>query len=82
MNKQWTGAYVCYVCKKCECAFIAEDYTNAQDKAPQWRYCRECCKELGIKYEEQTPKKNKTKEQNERYAKLAEMGKRNLLKNH
>lgn len=33
--KEWTGAYVAHECKKCGCAFIAEDYTNAQDFMPK-----------------------------------------------
>lgn len=76
--KEWTGSYVCHVCKKCECAFVAEDYTNAQDIPPHWRYCPDCAKELGIEYEKQTPKSNRTPEENERYKKNAEIGKRNL----
>ena len=63
MNKQLAGAYVAHECRECGCAFIAEDYTNAQDKMPKWRYCRECCKKLGIVYEKQTPRRNRTPEQ-------------------
>lgn len=55
---EWTGAYVCHVCKKCDCAFVAEDYTNAQDIPPHWRYCPDCAKELGIDYEKQKPWNN------------------------
>ena len=55
---EWTGAYVWHVCKKCKCAFVAEDYTNVQDKPPQWRYCPDCAKELGVDYEKQKPWNN------------------------
>lgn len=72
--------YVTHTCKKCGCAFNAEDYTNAQDVPPHWRYCPECCKKLGIDYASQTPKTNRTPEQNKRYEKFAEIGKQNLKK--
>ena len=66
MKKQWTGAYVCHVCKKCKCAFVAEDYTSAQDKPPQWRYCLDCANKKGIDYDSQTPRKNRTPEEQKR----------------
>ena len=78
--KEWKGNYVCHVCKKCGCAFVAEDYTNAQDMPPKWRYCPDCAKEKGIDYEKQTPKSNRTPEENERYKKLGERGAENLKK--
>lgn len=74
MTKEWTGAYVAHECKKCGCAFVAEDYTNAQDQMPKWRYCEECAKKLGIEYEKQTPRKNRTPEQQERIEKLKKAG--------
>ena len=64
--KEWKGAYVAHECKKCGCAFVAEDYTKAQDLMPKWRYCPECAKEKGIVYEEQTPRKNRTTEEQKR----------------
>lgn len=64
--KEWTGAYVCHVCKDCEAAFVAEDYTNAQDIPPKWRYCPECAEKRGIDYASQTPKKNRTPEEQKR----------------
>lgn len=70
--------YVSHTCKKCNCAFVAEDYTNCQDIPPHWRYCLECCKELGINYDKQKPWTNRTKEENERYKKFAEIGKQNI----
>lgn len=57
-KKEWTGNFVCHVCKKCNCAFVAEDYTNAQDIPPHWRYCPDCAKTKGIDYEKQTPWNN------------------------
>lgn len=70
--------FVTHTCKKCGCAFVAEDYTNAQDVPPHWRYCPECAQAKGIEYEKQTPKTNRTPEENERYKKLGEIGKQNL----
>ena len=64
--KKWTGAYVCHVCKKCKKAFIAEDYTNAQNEPPKWRYCEDCATKMGIDYNSQTPKKNRTPEEQKR----------------
>lgn len=45
--------YVSHTCKKCGCAFVAEDYTNAQDIPPHWRLCPECAEKAGIDYEAQ-----------------------------
>ena len=84
--KQWTGAYVTHTCKKCGCAFTAEDYTNAQDIPPHWRYCPECAKVKGIDYEKQTPKTNRTPEEqkriDERMAKLKVIGAQKLKEYH
>ena len=64
--KEWTGAYVCHVCKDCKSAFIAEDYTNAQNEPPKWRYCPACAIKKGIDYATQTPRKNRTPEEQKR----------------
>lgn len=61
--KEWTGAYVAHECKKCGKAFIAEDYTKATSLMPTWRYCEDCAKEIGIDYATQTPRKNRTPEE-------------------
>jgi hypothetical protein len=68
----WKGAYVCHVCRKCECAFVAEDYTNAKDIPPKWRLCPDCAKETGIDYDSQKPSDYWTEEQRERYKKSGE----------
>lgn len=72
--------FVTHTCKKCGCAFVAEDYTNCQDIPPHWRYCPNCSESLGIDYDKQKPWTNRTKEQNERYKKFAEIGKQNIQK--
>ena len=58
--------YVTHSCNKCECAFVAKDYTNCQDIPPHWRMCPNCCEKLGIDYDKQRPWTNRTKEKNER----------------
>lgn len=58
--------YVTHTCRKCGCAFVAEDYTNCQDLPPKWRYCPDCAKAKGIDYESQTPRKNRTPEEQKR----------------
>lgn len=70
--------YVTHTCKKCGCAFVAEDYTNCYDLPPKWLYCPKCAKTKGIHYEKQTPKTNRSPEENKRYKKFAERGKQNL----
>lgn len=78
--KEWTGAYVCHVCKECNSAFVAEDYTNAQDIPPHWRYCPDCAKKLGIDYEKQKPWNNFSEAQKKRIEKLKEAGKKTQFK--
>ena len=80
--KEWTGAYVAHLCKKCGNIFIAEDYTRATTLPPKWRYCKECCKELGIKYEEQTPRKNRTPEEEKRMKEFAKYGENKRISKH
>lgn len=50
--------YVTHTCKKCGCAFVAEDYTRVTHTPPSWRYCPECSKKLGIDYAKQRPRDN------------------------
>ena len=64
--KEWTGAYVAHECRKCKKAFIAEDYTNTKDQMPKWRYCENCAEEKGLDYKNQTPKTNRTPEEQKR----------------
>ncbi len=72
--------YVAHICKNKDCnnIFIAEDYTKVKDIPPRWRYCQDCCKSLGLNYEKQTPKNNRTPAENKRFEKLATIGKLNL----
>lgn len=78
--KEWTGAYVCHVCKKCNCAFVAEDYTNARDIPPHWRYCPDCAKELGIDYKKQKPWNNFSEARKKHLEKFKKIGNENLKK--
>lgn len=72
--KEWTGTYVAHYCRRCDDIFIAEDYTRAKNNPPRWRYCPKCAKELGINYEQQTPRKNRTVEEQEKIDKFASLG--------
>ena len=47
--------FTTHTCKKCGCAFVAGDYTNAQDIPPRWRLCPECAEKAGIDYNLQNP---------------------------
>lgn len=49
--------YVVHFCKnkKCNRAWIDKDLTNVKSYPPQWKYCRECCKEMGIDFDKQKP---------------------------
>lgn len=65
--------YVTHTCRNCECAFVAEDYTNCQDIPPHWRLCPSCAEAKGIDYNSQKPwnsysetKKKRIQEQIER----------------
>lgn len=78
---EWKGAYVCHVCRDCECAFVAEDYTKAKDIPPSWRRCPECAEKAGIDYASQKPSDYWTEEQKERYRKFAELRKQQLQEN-
>ena len=57
--------FVAHICRNKDCnnIFVAEDYTKVKDIPPKWRWCPDCCKELGIDYAAQTPKKNRTPEE-------------------
>jgi hypothetical protein len=74
--------FVTHTCKKCGCAFVAEDYTNCQDIPPHWRLCPECARKAGIDYDKQRPwnsyseaKKNRIEKQIERLKEFQFKGK-------
>lgn len=47
--------YVVHYCKnpKCNNCWIDKDETNVKTYPPTWKYCKECCKELGIDFNNQ-----------------------------
>ena len=53
----------------CNNRFIAEDITKATTQIPTWRYCPDCCKKLGINFENQKPSDYRSKEENEKILK-------------
>ena len=64
--------------EKCKDIFIAENYTKATTLPPKWRYCKKCCNEIGINYEKQTPRLNRTPEEQLR---MEEFAKRDGIRN-
>lgn len=64
--------FVTHTCKKCGCAFVAEDYTNAQDIPPHWRLCPECAEKTGIDYDAQKPWDSYSEKKQERIKKQIE----------
>ena len=79
--KKWTGPYVAHYCKKCGNIFIAEDYTKATTLPPKWRYCKKCSEEIGIEYDKQTPRLNRTPEEQIKMDEFAKRGGARKLKN-
>lgn len=46
--------------KKCNNGWIDKDLTDARVNPPSWKYCKECCKKMGIDFDSQTPDSNLT----------------------
>lgn len=61
--------YVMHFCrnKKCNNGWIDKDLTNAKSTPPSWKYCEDCCKELGIDFDAQTPTSNLTEKELKEY---------------
>lgn len=66
--------FVLHFCKNPDCnvGWLDIDLTNVISIPPRWKYCRECCKLLGIDFDKQkipkskrgeNLKKNKNKEE-------------------
>ena len=56
--------FVLHFCKNPDCnnGWVDVDETNAKTIPPKWKYCRECCKLLGIDFDKQKkPKSNRGK---------------------
>lgn len=72
--------YVLHICKNKECnnGWLDLDKSNVKDYPPHWKYCRECCRKLGINFDKQTPKSNASIEK----LKAMEIGLNNLSKNN
>lgn len=49
--------YVVHYCPRCNNCWIDEDKTDVKTFPPIWKLCKECCKELGIDFNSQKPKK-------------------------
>ena len=56
--------FVLHFCKNPDCnvGWLDVDETNVKTIPPKWKYCRECCKLLGIDFDKQKkPKSNRGK---------------------
>lgn len=56
--------FVLHFCKNPDCnvGWLDTDETNVKTIPPKWKYCRECCKLLGIDFDNQKkPKSNRGK---------------------
>lgn len=49
--------YVMHFCrnKKCNNGWVDEDLTHVKTNPPAWKYCQECCQNLGIEFNKQRP---------------------------
>lgn len=49
--------YVAHICKnkECQAIWLDIDLTNVKTFPPSWKYCRECCKKMGIDFDKQKP---------------------------
>lgn len=69
--------YIAHDCRNtrnntCNNRWIDKDLTNASTKIPTWKYCKECCKKLGIDFDNQKPSDYRTEEQNKKLRKAFE----------
>ena len=56
--------FVLHFCKNpdCKVGWLDIDVTDVTTIPPKWKYCRECCKLLGIDFDKQKkPKSNRGK---------------------
>ncbi len=72
--------YVTHTCRKCGCAFVAEDYTNCQDLPPRWRLCPDCAEKAGIDYASQKPKDGLSEARKKQLEKFKEAAKKTQFK--
>ena len=49
--------YVVHFCKNPDCnnCWVDKDKTHVKTVPPKWKYCKECCKKLGIDFNKQKP---------------------------
>lgn len=74
--------FVTHTCRKCECAFVAEDYTNCQDVPPHWRLCPACAEKVGIDYDKQKPWNSFSEARKKQLENFKKIGAKNLKKYH
>ena len=51
--------YVVHFCKNPDCnnCWIDKDKTHVKTVPPKWKYCKECCRKLGIDFNKQKPER-------------------------
>ncbi len=49
----------------CDNRWIDKDLTHAATQIPTWKYCKNCCKKLGIDFEKQKPSDYMSKKEKE-----------------
>ncbi len=47
----------------CNNRWIDKDLTKAKSRIPTWKYCKDCCKKLGIDFESQLPDDYRTEDE-------------------
>lgn len=72
--------YVAHDCRNtrngtCNNRWMDKDITYVTTKPPTWKYCRECCKKLGIDFNKQKPSDYRSAKQNNRYENFAKNNK-------
>lgn len=64
--------YVLHFCrnKLCNNGWLDKDLTHCKTNPPKWKYCPECCKELGIDFDSQKPSDSYSEEKKEHIEKM------------
>ena len=64
----------------CNNMWIDKDLTNIKTFPPDWKYCRECCKKLGIDFDAQTTTSNLTEKELKERERLKKISKKAFLR--
>lgn len=64
----------------CNNRWIDKDITKVKTQIPTWKYCEECCKKLGIDFENQKPSDYMSEEEKEMRRKNLKLGRKINIK--